>query len=300
MKILIAGATGLIGTELVRQCHEVAISIHYLTTRKEKIKNSPNYKGFYWNPAQGEIDITAFEGVSAIVNLAGASVSKRWTQAHKVAILESRVQSATILFQTLSKIEHSVTQYISASGISCYPSSKNKLYSEDTPQLSTTFLGKVTVEWEAAANQFLALNIKVAKVRIGLVLDNEQGALPKIVKPIRIGVGAALGSGNQWQSWIHTKDIAGIFLWLLQQQLSGVFNGVAPNPMTNQKMTQIIAFKLKKTLRLPKVPPFVLKLLLGEMGALALESQLVSAKKILASGYHFQYVNLEKAIEDLL
>jgi hypothetical protein len=156
------------------------------------------------------------------------------------------------------------------------------------------------VDWEAAADQFSSLNIPVTKVRTGIVLSNDGGALPQITNPVKMGVGAALGSGEQWQSWIHIEDIAGIYLFLLKHTLSGVYNGVAPGPVTNSKMTRIIASHLNKPLWLPKVPKFALKLLLGEMGALALESQLVSAAKIEEAGFRFHYVNLEKAVEDLL
>lgn len=300
MKILIAGATGLIGQELVRQCHEAKIPIHYLTTRKNKIEQKPNYKGFYWNPNLGEIDMAAFEGVTAIVNLAGASVSERWTAKHKIRIMESRIMTAALLFDSVKSIHHNISQYISSSGISIYPSSKNRLYSEEDTAVSDSFLGKVTVDWEAAADQFTELNLGVAKVRTGIVLAANGGALPKIAKPITMGVGSLLGDGQQWQSWIHIEDIAGIFMFLLKEQLSGVFNGVAPSPVTNEKMTKAIATHLKKPLWLPKVPAFALKLILGEMGSLVLESQLVGAKKIEAEGYSFHYVNLEKAIEDLL
>lgn len=300
MKILIAGATGLIGKELVRQCHEKNWVVHYLTTRKEKIENRPNYQGFYWNPSAGEIDKAAFEGVSTIINLAGAPVSERWTEAYKTKILESRIMTAALLFNSVKSIEHNITQYISSSGISIYPSSKHKHYTEESEEVSDAFLGKVTVEWEAAADQFSELGISVAKVRTGIVLAPDGGALPKITKPIVMGVGSALGDGQQWQSWIHIEDIAGIFLFILNNKLSGVFNGVAPSPVTNEKMTKAIATYLKKPLWMPKVPAFALKLLLGEMGSLVLESQLVGAQKIEAEGYLFHYVNFEKAIEDLL
>lgn len=300
MKILIAGATGFVGKELVRQCHEAEISVHYLTTSKRKIEQQEHYRGFYWNPAQNELDAAAFEGITAIVNLAGSTVAKGWTPSYKKTILESRIKATQILLQTLQKIKHEVTQYISASGISIYPSSTQHLYTEEDSQMSDSFLAKVTLEWEAEADRFEALNIKVAKVRTGIVLGREEGALPKIAKPIKMGVGALLGSGDQWQSWIHLKDIAGIYLLLLTNQCSGVFNGVGPSPVIHKKMAQIIAAHFHKRLWLPKIPGFMVKLLLGEMGTLALESQLVSAQKIIEEGYHFRYVNLEKAIEDLL
>ena len=172
---------------------------------------------------------------SAIINLAGASVSERWTDAQKTRILESRVMTAALLFNSVKSIKHNIVQYISSSGISIYPSSKHKHYTEESTARSDAFLGRVTIEWEAAADQFSELGIDVAKVRTGIVLAKNGGALAKIVKPISIGVGSALGDGQQWQSWIHLEDIAGIFLFILNNKLSGVYNGGAPSPVTNEK-----------------------------------------------------------------
>lgn len=300
MKILIAGATGLIGSALVKECISQGISVNYLTTRTEKIKLDDTYKGYYWNPASGEIDLGALEGVSAIINLAGASVSKRWTTSYKQVILDSRLSSANLLYESIQNADHQITTYISASGISVYPSSNDQLYDESNLERSNSFLGKVTVQWEAAADQFANLGLSVVKVRTGIVLASNDGALPKLVKPIAMGVGSALGNGKQWQSWIHIEDMVGLYLHLLKNNANGVYNGVAPNPVTNQKMTYLIARQLKKTVWLPKVPVFVLKLLLGEMSDLVFESQLVSAKKSQDVGYRFRYVNLEKALENLL
>ena len=300
MKLLIAGATGLIGKELVRQCRESGIEINYLTTRKEKIKQEDGIQGFYWNPSEGEIDTSAFEGVNAIINLAGATVSKRWTSAYKKQILDSRIQTAELLHSSLKSMSHEVTHYVSSSGISVYPSSMTKLYSEEEKEISDTFLGKVVEEWETAADAFKSLGIKVAKIRTGIVLDENDGALANLVSPIKMGMGAPLGNGEQWQSWIHVEDIAGIYLFIIKNQLEGVYNGVAPNPVTNKRMTRVIASELEKPLWMPKVPGFGLKLMLGEMSEIVLESQLVSAEKIETAGYKFHFVNIEKAIEDLL
>lgn len=300
MRILIAGATGLIGQELVSQCKLQDIQINYLTTRTSKIKDTKAYQGFYWNPKKGEIDLKALEGVHAIINLAGASISKRWTSRHKKNILSSRIDTAKVLFNALKENEHSVEQYLSASGIGVYPSSFDHLYHESYHGAAHTFLGEVVKEWEAAADAFETLNIKVSKVRTGMVLSEKEGALPKLVKPIKLGVGAPLGSGEQWQSWIHIRDIAGIYLHLMEKKLAGVYNAVSPNPVTNKKLVQLLAQFTESTLWLPNVPAFVLKLVLGEMSSVVLESQLVSAEKIMDSGYHFQYVNLENALEDLI
>ncbi|MCB0465497.1 MAG: TIGR01777 family oxidoreductase [Aequorivita sp.] len=299
-KVLITGATGLIGSELVRQCHAEGIVVNYFTTSKEKIENSENYSGFYWNPKKGEIDIEAFEGVTAIINLVGASISKCWTKQNKKIILDSRVETINLLYKTLQKIDHNIVHFITASGIGVYPNSKTKLYTEEDKEVGNTFLAKVVVAWEAAAAKFKNSGMEVSKVRTGMVLAKKEGALPKLVKPIKLGVGAPLGSGDQWQSWIHIQDIAGIYLFLLKNQLEGKYNAVAPNPVQNKKITKMIASKLGSPLWLPNIPAFILKLLLGEMAVLVLEGQLVSSQKIEQLGYQFKFYNLENALQDLL
>lgn len=299
-KVLITGATGLIGSELVKQCHAEGIAVNYLTTSKEKIENSENYKGFYWNPKKGEIDINAFEGVTAIINLVGATIAKRWTKQYKKIIIDSRVETINFLYDTLQKIDHNIVHFITASGVSIYPNSKTKLYTEEDTEVDDTFLAKVVLAWEAAAAKFKSSGMEVSKVRTGVVLAKNEGALPQLIKPIKLGVGAPLGSGEQWQSWIHIQDIAGIYLFLLKNQLEGKYNAVAPNPVQNKKMTKMIALKLDSPLWLPNIPAFALKLLLGEMSVLVLEGQLVSSHKIEQLGYQFKFYNLENALQDLL
>ncbi|HLT50157.1 MAG TPA: TIGR01777 family oxidoreductase [Aequorivita sp.] len=299
-KVLITGATGLIGSELVRQCHYEGIAVNYLTTSKEKIEKSENYKGFYWNPKKGEIDIEAFDEVTAIINLVGASISKCWTKQYKKIILDSRVESINLLYDTLQNIDHNIVHFITASGVGVYPNSKTKLYTEEDNEIDDTFLAEVVVAWETAAAKFKNSGMEVSKVRTGVVLAKEEGALPKLIKPIKFGVGAPLGSGDQWQSWIHIQDIAGIYLFLLKNQLEGKYNAVAPNPVQNKKMTKMIASKLDSPLWMPNIPAFTLKLLLGEMSVLVLEGQLVSSHKIEQLGYQFKFYNLENALQDLL
>lgn len=300
MSVLITGATGLIGGKIVEILLSEKKVVHYLTTRKDKIENRSDFKGFYWNPALQEIDVKAFDGVHTIIHLAGASVSKPWTKKYKQEILDSRTHSTRLLFEALKSNDHTVTHIIAASGISIYPSSKDKMYYENETSLSSSFLGKVSEEWELGVEIFSELDITISKVRTGIVLDSNNGALPQILKPIKFGAGAALGSGNQWQSWIHINDIVGIYLYIMKNRLQGVFNGVAPGPLSNEKMTKQLASYLKKPLWLPKVPAFVLKMILGERSDLVLESQLVSADKIMEEGYKFQYVNFESALKDLL
>lgn len=290
----------MIGGELVKQCHEKQITVHYLTTSKEKIKNEPHYKGFYWNPENNEIDTAAFNDVAVVVNLSGVSISHRWTKNNKKKILESRTSSANLIYETLQKIQHNVFHYISASGINIYPNSKSRLYTENDKKVDDSFLAEVVVAWEAAADQFKNLNIKVAKIRTGVVFGEEGTALQKIEEPIKKGFGTVLGSGRQWLSWIHLRDIAGIYLHTITNGLEGVYNAVAPNPVTNKKLTKCLAVLHKKSIWLPNAPGFMLRLILGEMATLVLEGQLVSSKKIEGTGYNFQFVNIQYALRDLI
>lgn len=299
MKVLITGATGLIGKAITKLCLSQNIEVHYLTTSMSKIENQPHYKGFYWNPTEGDIDINCLLNVDTIIHLAGASIAKRWTKSYKTEILESRVVSGNLLFNTLQKNENNVKHFISASGINIYPSDFHKLYDEDHTQTDDSFLSNVVLRWEEVADKFSMLNIKVSKIRTGMVLDESEGALPKIIQPIKMGVGAPLGNGTQWQSWIHIDDIAALYFFVMNKFLDGTFNAVSPNPVTNVEMTHIIAKHLNKPIWLPNVPGFILKLLVGEMSTLLLSSQKVSSKKIENLGFKFTYPNLHQAISNL-
>ena len=300
MTVLITGATGLIGKEIVRQCHAQNINVHYLTTSKSKLSTEANYKGFYWNPSKNEIDHNCFKGVSGIINLVGASISKRWTDAYKKEILESRTKTAQLLQETIKTHNYNIEQVVSASAIGIYPTSLTNYYEEDNTQISESFLGKVVHQWESAVDGFKTTTTKVTKIRIGLVLANDGGALPEIVKPIKFGAGAAFGNGKQWQSWIHIEDLAAIFVFALQNRLEGIYNGVAPNPVSNEELTKTAANILGMPLLLPNIPKLAMKLALGEMHILLFESQRVCSKKIEAEGFNFKFANLKPALEDLL
>lgn len=301
MKILICGATGLIGSALTELCLQEGHQVHYLTTRKNKITQSDNYNGFYWNPAKGEIDEGCFKGVEAIVNLSGANIAKRWTESYKQEVMSSRVDTANMLFKVLrNSKDHTIKHYVSASGISVYPSSLTENYAEDADKIADDFLGKVVKQWELHANQFKSLEIPVTIVRTGLVLSEKGGVLAEMAKPVKLGVGAAMGSGKQWQSWIHIDDIARMYVHILTQNLTGLFNGVGPNPSTNKLLTKEIASVLKKPFFLPNIPKFMMKLLLGEMSTLLFSSQQVSSQKIEATGFTFTFPDLTPALEDLL
>ncbi len=300
MKVLITGATGLVGQEIVSLCHQQGIDVNYLTTNKDKIKSQSNYKGFFWNPKINEIDTDCFKGVEIIINLAGSTVAKRWTSGYKKEILESRVLSVSVLFEALSVIPHSVRHMISASAIGIYPDSFQNYYMEDSKERGNDFLGKVVAQWEDTVTKFNELKINVSILRIGLVLSKNGGAFVKIVDPIKYGLGSVFGNGKQWQSWIHVIDLARMFVFVMQEEKYGVFNAVAPNPVSNQKLTHAIALGLNKRIFLPNTPKFFMQLILGEMHTLLFSSQRVCSSRVLGLGFVFKYDNISSAVDDLL
>lgn len=299
-RVLITGATGLVGQEIVKHCHAQNIAVNYLTTNKSKIVSLYNYQGFYWNLGTKEIDMSCFEGVDVIINLAGATVARQWTNAYKAEIINSRVASLQLLFDTIKSERISIKQLVSASAIGIYPDSRTNYYDETSQDIGEGFLAQVVKQWESVALKFKQLNMNVAIVRVGIVLASNGGALPKLVKPIKAFVGSPLGGGGQWQSWIHLEDLAKIFMFTTKNNLSGVYNGVAPNPVKQREFIKAIAKGVKRPVWLPRVPSFVLKLLLGEMSALVLESQRVSAKKLENLGFTFTYNYIQPALEDLI
>ncbi len=300
MKVLITGATGLVGNELIKILLQNGISVNYLTTSRGKIANENNYKGFFWNPSVGEISEEAFTNVDVIVHLAGATVAKRWTNSYKQEIMNSRIDSTRLLYKTLERINHQVSQIVSASAIGIYPDSLTKVYHETDLEVDNSFLGNVVKQWEDEVNQFKNLDILVAKIRIGLVLSKNGGALQEMVKPIKIGAGAAFGSGEHYQSWIHIQDLAAVFYHIIQYKREGIYNGVSPYPVTNSQLTKAIAKTLGKPLFLPNIPKFVMKLILGDMHQLLFSSQHVSSRKLLDENFQFKYASLDKALHDLL
>lgn len=300
MNILITGATGLIGKKMVTLLKKDNHIIHYLSTSKSKIEHTSNYKGFYWNPGKGEIDLAAFEDVSVIIHLAGASVSKKWTKAYKNEIIQSRVQTANLLLNTLKAHSNKVKQFVAASAIGIYPDDLIAIYHEDDSKIDDSFLGEVTQLWEESTNLFKSLPLLVSTIRIGVVLAKESGALVEMTKPIKYGFGAVLASGKQYVSWIHIDDLVAIFKYVIDHNLEGIYNAVSPYPTTNEELTKAIAKTIHKPLFLPNVPKFMLRFLLGEMHQIVTSSQHVSSRKILDSGFQFQFASLSKSLQNLL
>ena len=300
MKVLITGATGLIGSRIVKDCLERDIKVNFLTTRKNKIDTFPGCNGFYWNPQKNIIDLNCFNQVDSIINLSGASIFRIWTKKNKELILKSRVQSLNFLRKQLIENNIKIQSIVSASGIGVYPSSYDEEFNENEPKRSCYFLSDVIKEWEKATMSFERIVEKVSIVRIGLVLSSRGGVLKQTMQPMSFGLGVYFGSGRQWQSWIHIKDISQIFIYVIKNKLSGLYNGVAPNPISNYEFTMTISQIKKYVLFIIPLPRFFFKLIFGDMHIILFKSQKVSSKKIEQAGFNFKFRKLKNSVKDIL
>ena len=267
MKVLITGATGLIGKVLIEKFFSTGIKVNFLTTKKSKIHSIKGASGFYWSPAKKILDLKCFDGVDSIIHLAGSRISRPWTKSNKKDILSSRVDSTRLLFLSLKNNIESfhIKNIVSASAIGIYPSEFKKTQTEKTNSTPNSFMERVVYAWEKEIENFSSFNIP------------EQG-----------------------QPWIHINDLVEIFFKAYKDNWDGIFNGVAPNPVSQEKLTKTLAKSLKRPFFLPPFPKFLLKRLIGEMSHLVLDSHWVSSKKVLDKGFNFKYENIESAIKDLV
>lgn len=296
-KILITGPSGLIGTRLTEQLLQKGYQVWHLSRNKKK-----GIPSFTWDVENGIMDTKALEGVDAIVHLAGAGVAdKRWTESRKKEILESRTKSSALLYKTLAGANHSVKSVISASAIGYYGFGFGEEVFKEDSRSGNDYLAQVTKQWEESVDTISSLNLRVVKLRIGIVLSNKGGALVEMARPIRWGIGAALGNGKQYLSWIHLDDVCAMFIKAVEDEtMQGAYNAVSGDWVTNKVLTQRIAKVLKKPLLLPNVPTFVMKILIGEMAVIVINGSKISADKIKETGFVFRYSNLEKALESLM
>lgn len=302
MKLLITGATGLIGKKITENLLETGFQIHYLTTGKSKTNILQGATGFYWNPEQNQIDLKCFYGVDTIIHLAGSTVSKRWTKSYKEKIYSSRINSSILLLKGIKDLngEHQIKHLVSASAIGVYPSDFNDYFDEEAEVSRTTFMERVVIDWEKETDSFSSEGISIAKLRIGLVLSESGGVLGTLKLPTYFGLGAAFGSGKQGHSWIHMNDLVGIFLKAIEDQWEGVFNAVAPNPVTQSEFIASLSRALKRPYFLPPIPAFLIRIGAGEMSDLVLDSHWISSQKVIDKGYSFQYTDIQKALDDLI
>ena len=293
-KVIIAGGTGLVGGRLTQLLQDKGYLVNILC-RNPKTANE--YK---WNLNENDIDEKVFVDASAIIHLAGAGVAdKRWTKERKKEIIDSRTKSTQLLYNYLSKGNHSVQSFISASAVGFYGDRGDELLTEDTSN-GTGFLAEVCQYWENEAEKFTSLNIAVSKIRIGIVLSKNGGALPKLDFPIKFGIGAYISDGKQYVPWIHIDDLCNIFIHLLEHtNLHSTYNACAPDIKTNKEMSAEIARVLHRPFIPFPAPAFILKAVMGEMADMLLMSTNCSAQKIMETGFIFQYPTLKAALENI-
>jgi len=294
--ILLTGGTGLIGSSLTRQLLDKGYTVSHLSRSPGK---DPAVNTFLWDVHKGQIDAHCIDRVDMIIHLAGAGIAdERWTEDRKKELIDSRTKSIQLIYSLLKTGKHQVKTVISASAIGYYSDRGEELMTEDSPPFND-FMARCCIEWEAAVDEGKQLALQIVKFRTGVVLD-KAGALAKMAMPVKLYVGAPLGSGRQWIPWIHVQDVVGMYLFAIDNEdFEGIYNMVAPNPVTNMQLTQAIAKQLHKPLWLPKVPAFLLKLLLGEMSTIVLGSTKVSSKKIEAAGFKFSYPEVSSALRQI-
>jgi len=292
--VLITGANGLVAQRFAEK-YSAIYSFKFLT-RKKSGENE-----YEWNIETGYIDEEALEGVDTVLHLAGANVGeKRWTQKRKQEIISSRVNSSQLLLSRLKKSKRSLKTYISASGIGYYGNFATEKIFTEQDDAGTDFLATLCKKWEETAHEYSSISQRVLIFRLGVVLSDKGGALPKLKMPVKYGLGANLGSGNACFSWIHIDDLCKMLHFSIQQRnMEGIYNAVSPEIITMSKANRSIARSMKRPFFLPDIPSCLVRLALGEMSSLLLAGNKISAEKILGTGFVFDYPAIEEALDSL-
>lgn len=288
----------MIGSRLTQLLLQKGCRVSHMG-RKKRAGLVPSY---VWDVERGTIENGAFNGIDTVIHLAGSGVAdKRWSSSRKQEILDSRIKSTALLHAHLKANPYSVRTVVGASAIGYYGFSlQNDLLSEESPP-GSDFLAGVVVNWEKEVDRIETLGIRVVKVRIGIVLSEQGGALKELAWPTRWGFGASLGTGQQMTSWIHLDDLCEMFAMAVENgQMAGVYNATAPDPVTNRTLTESIARTVGRKILLPNISSTMLHILVGEMASMLLCGSNVSSRKIQESGFRFTHPELMGALKDLL
>ncbi|MDG1477876.1 MAG: TIGR01777 family oxidoreductase [Vicingaceae bacterium] len=297
-RVLIAGGSGMVGTQLKTKLLEKGYKVSILGRSSSKLDNVNSY---LWNIHAKTIDEKAITSADYIINLAGAGIAdSRWTTSRKEIIISSRVDSTELLIHTIKKTKSTPKVFISASAVGYYgATTSDKIFNEeDLP--GNDFLSKSCQLWEDSSKKNENKNIRQVTLRIGIVLSDKGGALVKMITPFKFGLGSAIATGKQYMPWIHIDDLCNIFIKAIEdEQINGTYNAVSPNPTKNNEFSKILAKTLNKPYWLPNIPKFTLKIALGEMAIIITEGSRVSSKKLLSSGFKFEHPSLKKALNNL-
>jgi uncharacterized protein len=295
MKIAITGASGFVGRRLLETLRGHSLTV---LSRSAATSLPHGVRLAVWDPLAGPPGIAALAGMDAVIHLAGEPVAQRWTAAARRRILESRETGTRHLVQGIREMHRPPAALISASAIGYYGSRGDELLREDAAP-GTGFLPDVCAAWEQEASAAAEAGVRVAKIRIGIVLSPHGGALGRMLPPFRLGLGGPLGSGRQWMSWIHLEDLVELIRHAVEHPVSGAFNATAPNAVTNLAFTQALGLALHRRAFLP-VPAVALRLLLGDMASLLLGSQRAVPAATEAAGFRFHFPELKVALGSLL
>lgn len=300
LNVVITGGTGLVGKRLSELLVNNNCNVTVLTRSLRPSTKNINFS--LWDLENNMVDIHVITKADCIIHLAGEGIAnKRWTANQQRKILKSRVEPLAFIFAILSNHKNQLKTLVSASGIGYYGArTSSQIFNEEDDYYSD-FLGETCEKWEGAVDKFSELNIRTVKLRTGIVLSKDGGALPKMMIPFKWGLGSGLGSGKQYMPWIHINDLCSIYLASIQNSaLKGAYNAVVNDDTTNMIFTRKLAKQLKRTILLPNVPSFLLKLALGKMAVLLLEGSRVSNNKIKEAGFVFEYEDLDSAFTNLI
>ncbi len=302
-QILIAGATGLIGSELTRTLVENGYNVMVLTRFPKLVKQEfPERLNYIeWNGIFTTWLVREVEKSYAVINLAGESIAtKRWTRRRRMQLIRSRLGTARALAKACHYAKKKPEVFIQGSATGYYPFSTSEVFNEDSKP-GNSFLSRLTLDWEAVPSHEVPESIRLVIVRTGVVLSQNGGMLSKLVIPIKLFVGGWFGNGSQPISWIHIRDEVNAIIHLMHsQEAKGAFNLVAPEPITQKNLVKLIAKKLKRLAWVP-IPALPIKLLMGQMAnELLLNGNMVEPKKLLESGYQFSFPNIDGALDNLL
>lgn len=302
--ILITGGTGLVGKQLTKLLLSAGYAVTILTrSLPKKAITEPNMAFKLWDVNKQTIDVPAVQAADYIIHLAGAGVvDKKWTEAYKKEIRDSRTQSSKLIVDTLKNNSHSVKAIVSSSAIGWYGEDMQDGFAfTETDPADEGFLGQTCKLWEESIEAAEGIGTRVCKLRTGIVLSNDGGALAEFKKPIQLGVAGILGDGKQTVSWIHIEDLCRMFLYAIKHEnINGTYNAVAPNPVSNKELTLKLAKLMKGSFYVPlHVPVFVLKMMMGSRSTEVLKSTTVSATKIKSEGFTFLYPSIDAALNEL-